>query len=144
MTPTKARARPLHPDADSYMRLVRQFPLRPVRTERQYDRAVEVMEKLAIRDEDTLDRGEADYLDVLSDLIEAYQELHYPIPQDTSSPLDRLKFLMHESKMTVSALGKILGSQPAASMVLHGKRELSKAQVRRLAEHFRLDPGYFL
>jgi antitoxin component HigA of HigAB toxin-antitoxin module len=63
---------------------------------------------------------------------------------DTSSPVDRIKHLMRENDLTVSALGKILGSQPAASMVLHGKRELSKAQVRRLAEHFRLDPGYFL
>ena len=137
-------ARGIYPDPDSYMRLVREFPLRPIRTQRQYDQAIKVMEKLIVRDENSLDNGEADYLDVLSDLIEAYEEQHYPMAEDTTQPLDRLTHLMREGKLTVSNLGRILGSRPAASMVLHGKRELSKAQVRRLAEYFRLDPGYFL
>ena len=31
-----------------------------------------------------------------------------------------------------------------ASLIVHGKRELSKTHIRRLARHFKLDPGYFL
>ena len=35
-------------------------------------------------------------------------------------------------------------SQPLVSLMLNGKRELSKASIRKLAAHFRLEPSYFL
>ena len=60
----------------SYMALIRRFPLRPIRTRRQYQAASKVMDQLALRGETELDAGEADYLDVLSDLIEAYENTH--------------------------------------------------------------------
>jgi antitoxin component HigA of HigAB toxin-antitoxin module len=41
-------------------------------------------------------------------------------------------------------LGDVIGSRPAASMILKGERELSKSHIRRLAQHFKLDAGYFL
>ena len=46
--------------------------------------------------------------------------------------------------MTPGALAKLLGcSQPLVSLILAGKRELSKANVKKLARHFKLDAGYF-
>ncbi len=46
--------------------------------------------------------------------------------------------------MNVSDLGKVLGNKTAASLVLSGKRELSKAHIRKLAARFKVDPGLFL
>jgi HTH-type transcriptional regulator / antitoxin HigA len=127
---------------DSYLDLLRRFPLRPIRTEQAYDEAAGVLQDLFMRPD--LDGDQQDYVEILAMLIEAYDRAHYDPGPDDRSPLDRLRGLMDDTGMSVNDLGKVLGSQPAASMVLAGKRQLSKAHIRRLAGHFRLEPGYFL
>jgi hypothetical protein len=47
----------------AYLALIDTFPLRPLRSERDYDAAVTVLDTLAVRPEDSLDPGEQDYLD---------------------------------------------------------------------------------
>lgn len=49
----------------------------------------------------------------------------------THSPLEILCFLVTESGMNTEALGKVLGNKTAASLVLNGTRELSKAHIRK-------------
>ena len=44
---------------------------------------------------------------------------------------------MRENGMTTADLGKVLGNKTAVSLVLNGKRELSKAHIRRLAARFK-------
>lgn len=130
-------------DNDRFLGLVRQFPLRPIRTKRDYAAATKVMEKLAVRGEDDLNRDELDYLDVLTDLVEAYDTANYPEP-DEGTPLERLKALMEESGTRTADLGRLLGNSGLASQILLGRRELSKAHIRVLSRHFKLDAGYFL
>lgn len=130
-------------DNDRFLDLVRQFPLRPVRTKREYAAATKMMEKLAVRGEDDLDKDELDYLDVLTDLVEAYDTAHYPEP-DEGTPLERLKALLEESGTSTADLGRLLGNSGLASQILLGRRELSKAHIRILSRHFKLDAGYFL
>jgi HTH-type transcriptional regulator/antitoxin HigA len=125
----------------SYLNLVREFPLRPIRSKSDYDRAAAVLDKLAVRDDSDLDDGEADYLETLSMLIEAYDRDHFPMPVRKRSPVELLKFLMKQNELTTTDLGQILGSKGLASEVLHGKRELSKAHIRKLAKRFDIDPG---
>jgi HTH-type transcriptional regulator / antitoxin HigA len=132
-----------HRDADRYLELVRQFPLRPIRTKREYRAATKVMEKLAVRGEDELNADELDYLDVLTGLVEAYDDQHCPEPDDRT-PLQRLRDLLEESGMSTSDLGRLLGNSGLASQILLGRRELSKAHIRILSRHFKLDAGYFL
>ncbi len=64
-----------------YLELVRECPLRPIRTKRDYTAAIKTIDQLAVRDEDKLDRDEVDYLDVLTNLVEAYENQHYPAPE---------------------------------------------------------------
>jgi HTH-type transcriptional regulator/antitoxin HigA len=125
------------------LELVCQFPLRPIRTKRDYATATKVMEKLAIRGEDDLDQDELDYLDVLTDLVEAYDNEHFPEPDD-GTPLDRLKHLLEESGMSTANLGRLLGNSGLASQIVLGRRELSKNHIRVLSRHFKLDADYFL
>lgn len=125
----------------AYQALIDRHPLRPIRTEADYDRAAAMLNTLVLRD---LTPGEDDYLDVLTGLVEAYDDVHYPVPAEDRTPLERVKSLMESSGMTSSQLGDIIQSRPAFSMFLSGARaELSKPQIRRLARHFRLDAGYF-
>ncbi len=130
---------------DSYMELVRQFPLRPIRTAADYTAAEQILDRLVARDEASLDAGEADYLDVLSDLIEAYDDAHSDLDHSALNPVDRLKSLMESSGTSATGLARLLGVTHAlVSMVLSGKRALSKSSIEKLSEHFRLDPGYFM
>jgi HTH-type transcriptional regulator/antitoxin HigA len=127
-----------------YLALVRRFPLRPIRGPRDYDAAADMLDRLVTKDENGLTAGERDYLDTLTLLVERYDDEHYQMPLAQKTPAETLKYLMEQSGMGVADLGRVIGSQPAASMVLHGRRELSKSQIRKLADHFKVEPGLLL
>jgi HTH-type transcriptional regulator/antitoxin HigA len=54
-------------------------------------------------------------------------------------PVDYLKASMENRGLTQADLSRLLGSTSRAAEVLSGKRELSKAMIRALAEEWRLD-----
>ena len=124
---------------DEYLELVRRFPLRPIRTEAQHEEAVAVL--ASIDGKPRCSRDELDYAEMLTMLIKSYEK-----PSALAKPtvIERLKHLVTETGLNVNGLGRIIGSQPEASMVLAGRRELSKGHIRRLADHFHVDAGYFL
>jgi HTH-type transcriptional regulator/antitoxin HigA len=128
-------------DSD-YLALIRAFPLRPLRTAAEYQAALVILDRLAIRDEETLAPGERDYLDALTLFVERYDSDH--APQAQQSPLDMLRGLMENRGMTVSALGTVLKSKGVASEILAGKRRLNLTHMRRLADFFRVDPAVFM
>ena len=137
-----SRHRKVRPDL--YMELVLAFPLRPIRSESDHRAALEAARGIMLRDERNLSADEADYLDVLSDLIRQYEEAHYLMPKNSDTERDRLVALMNDSGMTASDLGRLLGTRSLGSMLLTGRRGLSKSHIRILANHFKIDPGYFL
>ena len=75
-------------------------------------------------------------------LLEDYDRRHR-VPSGLTE-LDLLRHLVEESGMSVVDLGRVLGSHATASLLLAGKRKMSKAVMLRLAEHFAIDPGLFL
>src|SRR5262245_63383917 len=93
----------------AYLALIDVFPLRPLRSERDYDAAVTVLDTLAVRPEGSPDPGEQDYLDTLTMLVEAYDREHHDVDTKHGDPLAMLKYLMQESGMTQADLGRLLG-----------------------------------
>lgn len=91
-----------------------------------------------------LDRGEQDYLDTLTMLVESYDRDHFEIDPKQCDPVTMLKYLMEESGMTQADLGRLLGNRALASVALNGRRQLSKSHIRKLANHFKLSPALFL
>ena len=126
-----------------YLNLVRQFPLRPIRRKRELDQAMKIAGHLATYDEGTLSAGEQDYLDALTVFIEDYQRRH-PAEAPNVTPLAMLKHLMDEHSMNTSDLGRVIGSQSNASLILSGKREISKRVMRLLSRHFAVEPAVFV
>ena len=63
---------------DTYLTLIRTCPLRPLRSEADLDEAMALLDALVVQD--TLSTAEADYLAVLSDLVEQYEAAVHPIP----------------------------------------------------------------
>jgi HTH-type transcriptional regulator/antitoxin HigA len=127
----------------AYLALIETFPLRPLRSARDYDAAVAVLDGLAVRAEGSLDAGEQDYLDTLTMLVEAYDQKHHADDADRQDPVAMLKYLMQESGMTQADLGRLLGNRALASLILNGHRQLSKSHIRKLAEHFKVSPALF-
>lgn len=126
-----------------YLNLVRQFPLRPIRSKRELDRAMKIAGHLATYDEGTLPPGEQDYLDALTVFIEDFQRRH-PVDMPAVSPLAMLRHLMEQHNMSITDLGRIIGSQSNASLILSGKRAISKRVMRLLSEYFAVPPALFL
>jgi len=128
-----------HPE-DRYLELIRQFPLRPLRTDDDLDAAVEVIDSLI--DQAHLSAGEQDYLDVLSDLIEAYETKAVRIRPVGDA--DMLRFLIEGRRVTQSDVAKQAGiAESTISEVLAGKRQLNRAQIGKLARYFHVQPGAF-
>ncbi len=76
----------------SYLALIRRFPVRPIMSEAELDQATALVNELL--DRTRLDSAEDDYLDVLSDLIERYEDKHHPI-EDVSAD-EMLEFLIEK------------------------------------------------
>ena len=135
---------------DPYLKLIHRLPLRPIRSEADYGQASEVYSELADRAEArSLADGETEYMEVLGRLVNEYDESHSSllreIRENPITPLQALKVLLEENAMGNGDLAKLLGiGSGHASLILNGKRGLSKANIRILAERFRVNPSLFL
>ncbi len=134
----------MKPTRDDYLDLIKRFPLRVIRNERELDAATKVGLQVAAQGEAALSEGETEYLDVLDRLIEDYEDAFHGIPLRTATPLERLRCLVVEAGWSASDLGRLLGNRSLGSLLLTGRRELSKTHIRVLAAHFKLDAGYFM
>jgi HTH-type transcriptional regulator / antitoxin HigA len=124
-----------------YMALVARFPLRPLRSERDLDRATKIVNELAVRGD--LARGEQDYLDVLTDLIVAYEKVHHPIP-DLYGP-DMLRHLLDERGVSQVEAARKMGVAPSTiSEILRGKRGIGRKHIDAFARYFHVSPAVFL
>jgi HTH-type transcriptional regulator/antitoxin HigA len=137
---TAARSTDFRQMPRDYAGLVRLLPPRPIHDKVDLANATEILDAMAGHD---LTPDQEDYLDVLSDLVRKYEDEHSPVRRRGSTPLERLQYLVKQAGMTASDLGRLLGNRGLGSLVLRGRRQLSKTHIRTLAEHFRLDPGYF-
>jgi HTH-type transcriptional regulator/antitoxin HigA len=127
--------------ASLYMDLVARFPLRPLRSERDLERAAKIANALAIRD--GLTQGETDYLDVLTDMIEKYESTHYPV-QDVSG-VELLRFLLGERGKPQAEIARELGMSPSTiSEILSGKRDFGRKYIEAFSRYFCVAPATFL
>jgi HTH-type transcriptional regulator/antitoxin HigA len=126
---------------DRYLELVRRFPLRPLRNGADLDAAVAVID--ALIDQPSLSAPEQDYLDVLSDLVEAYEA--ETVPMRPVGDAELLRFLIEQKRVTQAATACGAGiAESTISEVLVGKRKLNRAQIAKLARYFQVEPGAFL
>lgn len=85
---------------------------------------------------------EAEAIELLTLLVERYEQEHYPIP--AADPVSLVRFLMEREQLTQRDLIVQFGSESAVSMFLNGRRNLSVKQVKRLSDRFKLPAGLFI
>jgi HTH-type transcriptional regulator/antitoxin HigA len=107
--------------------------IRPIKTEDDYLGAVKEIERLWDAPEGS---EEADKLDVLCTLVDAYEALHYPIKD--VNPIELIEYALGDMGRTREELIEIVGSRSHASEILNKKRPLTLAMIRRISTAWNL------
>ena len=138
--PATAKAKKLN--TRKYGELLLSALPRAIRTEAEYDRLAEIVTSLALKGEDNLTPEEDARLELLTLLIERYDDEHYRIP--AALPHAVIQMLMEDRGLRQKDLAPVLGSRGATSDVINGKRKPSKTQIKALAEFFNVSPEVFV
>jgi HTH-type transcriptional regulator/antitoxin HigA len=115
-----------------------------ISNESELERLTQEVDRLITRGikQGELSLEEESLLELLSILIESYEDKHYPMPEVGANEI--LKFLMNENDYKQKDLVHIFGSSGIASEVVNGKRSISKAQAKKLAEFFKVSVELFI
>ena len=107
--------------------------VKPIRSEDDYERSLARLGEIFQAEDGT---PEGDERDVLADLIEVYEERHYPI--GLPSPVAAIEFQMDQMELTPRDLIPYIGSRSRVSEILSGKREITMSMARALHAHLNI------
>ena len=110
-----------------------------IETEDENERLLAIVEKMMNRD---LSLEEERLFDLLVKLIEDFEARHYPMGD--VAPHEILQFLMEQRDLRQRDVVHLFGSSGVASEVINGKRAISKAQAKKLAEFFHVSVEVFV
>src|SRR3990172_12753120 len=105
--------------------------IKPIKSEKDYRNALEEIDRIF---DAKLNTPEGDRLEVLSTLVEKYEEEHFPI--DAPDPVEALRYFMESRGLSRVDLEEYIGGSGRVSEVLNRKRSLSLTMIRKL--HFEL------
>ena len=110
--------------------------IRPLKTDKDYELALARVDEIFDAEPDT---AEGDELDVLTTLIEAYEDVHFPI--EMPSPISAIKFRMEQEELSQADLNPYFGSSAKVAIteienlfdeiVATLKLQLPKAKARK-------------
>ncbi len=103
--------------------------IQPIHTQADYEAALKVVSKLVDADP-PVGTPDADHLEVLGALVQAYEARHFPI--ELPDPIEAIKFRMEQQGLKPKDLQPMIGGLNRVYEVLGRKRPLSLAMVRRL------------
>lgn len=126
----------------AWNRLRQETQIGVIRSAKDYDAMVDLMDKLVDQIGDNEDHKLAGLLDLVSTLVERYEEENVQLPE--GSPNEVLRFLMEQQGLRQSDLADDLGSQGVVSEILSGRREINARQAKTLAARFGVSPAVFL
>ena len=101
--------------------------IRPIKTEADYEAALAEIDTLL---EAAPGTPGTDRLEVLSLLVEAWEDVHYPI--EAPDPVEAILFYMEQNDLTRKDLEPFIGDRARVADVLNRKRPLSLSMIRRL------------
>jgi len=107
--------------------------LKPIKTKKDYNKALERLEKIFDAKKGS---KEGDELEVLSILIEKYEDVHFPI--GLPDPIEAIKFRMEQLGYNQVDLAKVVGLKSRASEILNKKRKLSLEMIRLLHDKMKI------
>lgn len=103
-----------------------------LKTVQEYNEACERIYKLINSSEDAIDPDskEGEEMELLSLLVEKYEQEHYPIA--APNPIEAIKFRMDQMNLRQVDIAPLFGSKTRVSEVMHGKRQLTLKMITLL------------
>jgi HTH-type transcriptional regulator / antitoxin HigA len=101
--------------------------IKPIKTETDYQAALLEVERLFDAKQNT---SEGDMLEILTTLIEAYEEAHYSIPQP--DPVEAILYCMESRGLTRKDLEPYIGTRARVAEIINRKRPLSLNMIQKL------------
>ncbi len=99
----------------------------PIRNEKDYQKALKRIEAIFDAKKET---KEGDELEILSILIDNYENEHFPIGMP--DPIEAIKFRMEQMGMKQKDLAEIIGFTSRVSEIMNKKRKLTLEMIRKL------------
>ena len=101
--------------------------IRPIRNNKDYE---QVLARIALLMGAKRNTPEGDELDVLTTLVEAYEQRRFP--SEVTDPIAAIRFRMEQLGLRRKDLEPYLGSRYRVSEILNRKRGLSIQMIRKL------------
>lgn len=124
-----------------YGKLLAEELPKPIEDDAEFDRMVARLEDLDFPERE-LTAEETALREILAALIDIYVETHYDLPEQP--PHEMVKYLMEQRGLKQSDLVPVLGTRTQVSDIVTGKRGISKAQAKKLAEFFHTGVELFI
>ena len=115
--------------------------LRPIRSAKEYDRTVALLNYLLDVVGDQEDHAFAGLIDLISKLVEDYDASHYAI--EPSEPNEVLRYLIEMRGLKQGDLADLV-PQSNLSAILAGKRKISATLAGKLGKYFNVSPAVFV
>jgi HTH-type transcriptional regulator / antitoxin HigA len=100
-----------------------------IKTEEEYNQALKRLEEIFDAPADSVEGDEAELLTIL---IEKYEDEYYPI--EAPDPIEAIKFRMEQMNMDNNDLAKVIGYKSRVSEIFSRKRKLTLKMIRNLHE----------
>lgn len=107
--------------------------IKALKTEEDYNQA---LKRLEVIFHAPIDSPEGDEAEVLSILVEKYEDENYPI--DVPNPIDAILFRMEQMEMNQNDLAEIIGYKSRVSEILNRKRKLNINMIRKLHDKMKI------
>lgn len=107
--------------------------IKAIKTDTDYTQALKRLELIFHA---PVNSDEGDEAEILSILIEKYEDEHYPI--DTPDPIEAIKFRMEQMGMDNNDLAEIIGYKSRVSEIFSRKRKLTLKMIRNLHEKLKI------
>ncbi|MEO8159485.1 MAG: transcriptional regulator [Betaproteobacteria bacterium] len=124
-----------------YRRLRAIAPLGQLRSKKEYERAVKLLDAILDEIGDDERNPMAELADAIGVFVERYENEHVSLA--AGNPSEVLKLLMSEHGLRQTDLPEI-GTQGVVSELLAGKRDLNTRQIRKLANRFGVSAAVFV
>jgi HTH-type transcriptional regulator / antitoxin HigA len=125
--------------ASNYAALLLNTKPEVIRDEKQKQAYIRRLEALTSKKSPT--RAEEKLIDLLAVLVEDFERKSDPVPN--AEPIEILRHLMDAHGLRQKDLAEVFGTESIVSEVLHGKRDFTKEQIRRLSARFGVSPAVF-
>lgn len=112
-----------------------------IETKKELERVEGIIGNLLKKGE-SISPEEDKLLDLLSNLVEEYEEEHFLFPK--VPPNEIVRFLIEQNDLKQNDLLDVFGSSGITSEVVNGKRSISKAQAKKLASFFKVSVELFI